>query len=861
MILVIERLLGKSALYKSALSLSGNFHSISAILILLYWILSFVQFFIRPSTLKQNESILAHSACNKNLHNCFYHSWLLSSILVAIPMVIDLVLDHKYIKFSAWGGDAIAWLKRLFVVAAILIPNLVVCLAIIKEDDEVVPLFLYLLNKVQILTVIGCVLGSLFGHKFEQIGDKVPKFIEVHTVSSLSYFVAVEAFIVLEIVFQSNMLVASIFNKLQLIFGVLGGLEIFYLTGVAYYFARKTTVNGRHHCAHCLSAAFQIKAVFIYTNLHFLLYGLSGNTSTPNSSSSPLWYLVSVRIVQILLTYTLNSLPSRAYKLSATLKKEALESRLNLIGYLSHEMRSPLNTTFLGLEYITGEMIAIREKIFQFSSYSSSKISQLIQFEDFISVDLVDNIVSTSNLVMDSCRIATSTLDDLLTADKIGDGKLVLNTTQCNPWSVINKCVESYSIHAHEKNIALSVEGIDHVKPSDSDIHSEYSIEADAFKISQVIRNLLSNALKFTPSEGKVAVLVEILPTELTTNPVQTLQGTQPDHVLRLSVTDSGPGISIEDQQKLFGKYVQINANTLQNGKGSGLGLWISKKIMELHGGNILGTSDGLGKGSTFSIELPLFEGKGTLTIRDDVEYTDLEFGNSISSFQVIQLKPNNATVNERPTTNKNRRKSSKVVPLCDDDNDIPCQLMDSMMDSHSLTTSSSQVVQHQTHKLPAHNLISKHPIINHWNSALRILIVDDSVTNRKVMKRLLASHGHSVTEAVDGVEFLHCLGYEIVGEKVIQTVVFEVHDNDNNNNTFDVILIDDNMPRMNGSQAVSLIRKAGYNGIIIGITGNAETESIQRFKEKGADDVMSKPIDLQQLKTRIVILLARKNN
>lgn len=335
-------------------------------------------------------------------------------------------------------------------------------------------------------------------------------------------------------------------------------------------------MNGRYHCAHCLSAAFQIKAVFIYITLQFIFYCVSGNTSIPHSDSSPLWYLVSVRIVQILLTYTLNSLPSRAYKLSATLKKEALESRLNLIGYLSHEMRSPLNTTFLGLEYITGEMISIREKISKWTSYNNPA-SQLIQLKDFISVDLVDSIVSTSNLVMDSCRLATTTLDDLLTADKIGDGKLVLNTARCNPWSVIKKCVTPFYIHANEKNIAFSVQVIDHTNTSTSDMYREYSIEADAFKFSQVIRNLLSNALKFTPSEGKVAVLVEILSAEISSNNINTLQGTRPDHVLRLSVTDSGPGISIEDQKKLFGKYVQINANTLQNGKGSGLGLWISK--------------------------------------------------------------------------------------------------------------------------------------------------------------------------------------------------------------------------------------------------------------------------------------------
>jgi len=139
-------------------------------------------------------------------------------------MVIDLSLDYKYIKFAAWDGDTIAWLKRVSVVAAILFPNLVeyFCLTMLKDDGGIIPLVLFSLNKVQIVTVIGCILGSVFGHNFEQIGDKVPKFIEVHTVSSLSYFVVVEALVVLEVVFQSNVLVANILNKFELTFGILG---------------------------------------------------------------------------------------------------------------------------------------------------------------------------------------------------------------------------------------------------------------------------------------------------------------------------------------------------------------------------------------------------------------------------------------------------------------------------------------------------------------------------------------------------------------------------------------------------------------------------------------------------------------
>lgn len=271
---------------------------------------------------------------------------------------------------------------------------------------------------------------------------------------------------------------------------------------------------------------------------------------------------------------------------------------------------------------------------------------------------------------------------------------------------------------------------------------------------------------------------------------------------------------------------------------------------MELHDGTLSAASEGEGRGSTFSIQMPLF--KEAATVREDSEYGDVEIGNSKCSFQDLQWKlAKPKTENTKPllsTSSKNRRSSALVVPMSDD-KDVPCDQMDSLIDSQSLMA--SQVVH-----LPLSNQ-NLRPQVKCWNEVLRILIVDDSVPNRKVMKRLLASHGHIVTEAVDGVEFLHCLGYELEGGgHVIASNAYGVCDSNN----FDVTLIDDNMPRLNGSNSVALVRKAGYSGIIVGITGNAEMECIQRFKDKGADDVMSKPIDIQELKKRIKKLLARKS-
>jgi hypothetical protein len=106
-----------------------------------------------------------------------------------------------------------------------------------------------------------------------------------------------------------------------------------------------------------------------------------------------------------------------------------------------------------------------------------------------------------------------------------------------------------------------------------------------------VLRNLVSNAIKFTPEDGIVTVSA-------------TIEAGQ----FKVTVKDSGVGISAENQLRLFGEGVQFHAKAHQGGGGSGLGLWISKKIVELHRGTIGGCSEGMDLGSTFHFKIPLLE-------------------------------------------------------------------------------------------------------------------------------------------------------------------------------------------------------------------------------------------------------------
>jgi len=114
---------------------------------------------------------------------------------------------------------------------------------------------------------------------------------------------------------------------------------------------------------------------------------------------------------------------------------------------------------------------------------------------------------------------------------------------------------------------------------------------ADQDKIKEVLINLIGNSLKFTPANGKISLSLE-----------------QKESMVFTKVTDTGKGISQTDMPKLFQKFGMIEGNytNLPSGQGSGLGLYISKGIIDLHGGKITVESEGNNKGTTFSFSLKI---------------------------------------------------------------------------------------------------------------------------------------------------------------------------------------------------------------------------------------------------------------
>jgi CheY-like chemotaxis protein len=220
-------------------------------------------------------------------------------------------------------------------------------------------------------------------------------------------------------------------------------------------------------------------------------------------------------------------------------------------------------------------------------------------------------------------------------------------------------------------------------------------------------------------------------------------------------VTDTGAGISIENQKRLFKEIVQFSPEKLQSGGGSGLGLWITGGIMNLHDGNISVSSQGEGQGSSFTVEMPM-----------------------------IRRPP-------KPDDNKLMKSLPSSAPK-----GVP------MLQSNG-----------RSHSLPTLNCGSfdSDATIPPQTPVFRLLVVDDSRLNRKMLLKCLRADGHDCIECADGVEAVAAVK-EAIDYK-----------NGGNGKPFDAILMDFIMPNMDGPTATQEIRALGYTAPIFGVTGNGE--------------------------------------
>ena len=178
-----------------------------------------------------------------------------------------------------------------------------------------------------------------------------------------------------------------------------------------------------------------------------------------------------------------------------------------------------------------------------------------------------------------NARVQTQLIEDLLDMSRITSGKVRLDVQPVLPASFIEAAVETVRPAAEAKGIRLGTM----LDPSAG------PVSGDPGRLQQVIWNLVNNAIKFTPSNGRVQVVLERV-----------------DSHIEISVADTGVGIEPQFLDHVFERFRQADASSTRHFGGLGLGLSIVRHLVELHGGTVRAHSAGIGKGSTFTVHLPL---------------------------------------------------------------------------------------------------------------------------------------------------------------------------------------------------------------------------------------------------------------
>ena len=246
-------------------------------------------------------------------------------------------------------------------------------------------------------------------------------------------------------------------------------------------------------------------------------------------------------------------------RLSEELQKRAKElealDRLKsaFLANMSHELRTPLNS-ILGFSDVMLEGL---------------------------NGPLTENMDNDVRLIQKNGQHLLHLINDVLDMAKIESGKMNLNLERFKVHQVFDEVVSITSTLASEKNLALYIE-----KNSDSKLE----IFADNTRLRQVMINLINNSIKFTDT-GKIAISVKAM------------DGAR----VLISVKDSGIGILPDHLETIFQEFTQVDTSTTRKTGGTGLGLPISRKLVDMHGGRLWAESTGIaGQGSTFFVELPI---------------------------------------------------------------------------------------------------------------------------------------------------------------------------------------------------------------------------------------------------------------